>query len=72
MGQDEILILDGSRSSDPDGTSDAVKYAWTCFDADRIPCFEPDPNSGGLKRMVIPSVRKATVNVATQLKANTK
>jgi hypothetical protein len=73
VGENDTLLLDGSRSLDPDRTSDSAVYNWQCFDADDNPCFEPDSeNPGRLKRMVIPSGIKATIIVAQTLKTNSK
>ena len=73
VGEDDTFVLDGSRSLDPDQSSESATYTWQCFDTDDNPCSEPDPTKpGGLKRMVIPSGEKATINVAQKLKTNSK
>lgn len=71
VGEDDTFDLDGARSSDPDGSSEVARYNWECLDVDNNPCFEPDPSRPGRKRrMLIPSVVKATINVAAQLNTN--
>lgn len=73
VGEGDTLVLDGTKSSDPDGTSDDARYEWRCFDGDDNPCFESDPSkSGQMRRMLIPSGAKATIDVATKLKTNSK
>ena len=73
VGEDETIVLDASRSSDPDRTSETATYGWYCYDSEDNPCFEPDlSNPGRYRRIVIPSGVKATIDVAQQLKTNSK
>lgn len=73
VGEDDTFVLDGSRSSDPDGSDVQAVYEWSCSDEDENPCFEPDPEKpGAVRRMVIPSSDKATISVAEKLKTNSK
>ena len=71
VGEDDTFILDGSRSSDPDGSSEVARYNWECLDSEENPCFEPNPSKPGRKRrMLIPTGVKATIDVAAQLNTN--
>ena len=73
VGEDDAVVLDASRSSDPDRTSETASYEWLCFDSEDNPCFEPNINdTDRYQRMVIPSKVKATIDVARQLKTNSR
>lgn len=39
VGCNGKVLLDARPSSDPDGTDESTRYAWSCSDADGLPCF---------------------------------
>ncbi|XP_028409898.1 uncharacterized protein LOC114532567 [Dendronephthya gigantea] len=72
VGEDDTFILDGSRSRDPDLSSESQTYTWLCY-KNNVPCFQPDPKNARRKeRMVIPSTAKTSINVPQQLDTNSK
>lgn len=72
VGEDDTFTLDGSRSKDPDLSTETETYKWLCF-KNNAPCFQPDlEKAGRVKRMVIPSAAKATITVREQLDTNSK
>lgn len=39
IGYADYLVLDGSRSKDPDETSEDSVHSWACFDSNNYDCF---------------------------------
>lgn len=69
VGENEVITLDASRSSDPDGSVSPSSFLWGCEDEDEGPCFEPS-NQGKVQRLKLNSESRITINVAKSLKRN--
>ena len=50
------LVLDASRSTDPDRTKDAEDYIWECTDEDDRLCLDKDDSE-----LVLPEQKKVTI-----------
>ena len=52
----DALVLDASRSSDPDRTKETASYMWECTDEEERICMDKDENE-----LVLPETEKVTI-----------
>jgi hypothetical protein len=73
VGATGTLKLDGSKSVDPDKSSDTQWYKWECSDSSGDPCYVPDPvNIGNQILLVLPTTAKVILDVASNFVSNNK
>ena len=69
-GADSDIVLDASKSFDPDREKTAVEsVTWECYDKNLNPCFIPSANKTNMVRLTFPATKKVVVRNGT-LKSN--